>query len=155
MNMIQQEIPSPDGMEALRQSIEQTRIGRDLLSETCQRALNTIFTDRLKAAHGLKRCVRRYGLNETMRIISGNDRVMCFHHFGLRRDYLFARGAERERVTAAIHELSDAVRQRVLLDNKLADLMRTYLRLQERVGAREAHTEDHEHERNKGRMRQR
>lgn len=153
MNMIQQEIPSPTSMEALRQAIEQTHIGRDLLSETCQRALNTIFTDPLKAAHGLKRCVRRYGLNETMRIISENDRVMCFHHFGLRRDYLFARGAERERVTTAIHELSDAVRQRVLLDNKLADLMRTYLRLQERAGAREAHSEDHE--RSKGRMRQR
>lgn len=155
MNASTDAIPiSTVSLEGLGQACEQAFIAHEVEKARVQRLLATAFENPLKAEHGLKACLRGFGVDGTLRIIDDQALLPRSHYFGFLRGGLFARG-DKAMAKQALQELPEAIRDREVLGRKLGDLINVRRVMLEQAAARAPAQPEHDRGRGNGRGRRR
>lgn len=141
-------------LEGLDQACEQAFIAHQVEKVRVNRLLATTFENPLKAEHGLKACLKGFGVEQTLKVLDDQGMLPRSHYFGFLRGGLFARG-DKARAKQALQELPEAIRDREVLSRKLGDLIDVRRALLEQAVARTPASPEQEHDRDNGRGRQR
>ena len=133
--------PSNISLDAIDHAVQQAFVAHEVEKTRVNRLLAVTFMDALKAEHGLKACLRGFGVEATFKILDDRGLLPRSHYFGFLNGSLFARG-DKARAKDALRELPEAIRDREVLARKLGDLINVRRSLLEQAADRSTGRED-------------
>lgn len=145
---------TPATPAGLDDALERVHLGLHKADARLERLLGTAFEDQARAVAGLRRCLRRFGFDGTLKILNDDGWLPRSHYFGFMRGSLFARG-DRARAREALQELPEAIQDRDVLSRERGDLLNVRRTVLEETVARTPVSPEQERDRDNGRGRRR